>query len=189
MTPQPGGRLTRIDEGDALLLTRAFDAAPEDVWAAITEPARLARWIGTWTGDPAAGHVAFAMTAEGDDGSAPMRYEIERCDPPSRLTVASRTDFGNWRLALHVVPVTESITESVTESVTAARAAGRTELRFHHVIDDPAGLENIGPGWEYHLDRLVAAETGGDAAAITWDDYYPAQSGYYADLAGRTAGD
>ena len=50
------------------------------------------------------------------------------------------------------------------------------------MIDDPAGLENIGPGWEYYLDRLVAAETGGDVEAIAWDDYYPAQAAYYGDL-------
>ena len=32
--------------------TRTFRAPIEYVWAAVTEPARLARWIGTWTGDP-----------------------------------------------------------------------------------------------------------------------------------------
>lgn len=170
MTPAPTGSLARIDEGDALLLTRTFDATPEDVWAAITEPARLARWIGTWTGNPADGHVAFSMTAEGDDGSAPMRYDIERCEPPRTLAISSRTDFGNWHLVLVVRP-----------------AAAGTALDFHHVIDDPAGLENIGPGWEYYLDRLVAAETGGDPETIAWDDYYPAQAAFYADLAGSDA--
>ena len=37
----------------------------------------------------------------------------------------------------------------------------------------------VGPGWEYYLDRLVAAETGADVAAIDFDDYYPAQSDHY----------
>ena len=45
-----------------LVQTRTFAAPIEDVWAAITEPERLARWIGTWTGDPASGRVRFAMT-------------------------------------------------------------------------------------------------------------------------------
>lgn len=171
MTPQPTGHPVRLDEGDAVLFTRTFATTPDDLWAAITEPARLARWIGTWTGDPADGHVAFSMTAEGDDGSAPMRYDIERCEPPHALTVASTTDFGTWRLVLRVRP-------------TDAGAA----LDFHHVIDDPAGLADIGPGWEYYLDRLVAAETGGDPDAIDWADYHPAQCAYYGDLApGGTA--
>ena len=42
----------------------------------------------------------------------------------------------------------------------------------------------VGPGWEYYLDRLVAAETGGDVAAIDFDDYHPAQSDYYRALFG-----
>ena len=36
-------------------VTRTFHAPIDDVWAAVTEPERLARWLGTWTGDPATG--------------------------------------------------------------------------------------------------------------------------------------
>ena len=40
----------------------------------------------------------------------------------------------------------------------------------------------MGPGWEYYLDRLVAAETGGDLAAIDFErDYYPAMAEYYRE--------
>jgi hypothetical protein len=49
-------------------------------------------------------------------------------------------------------------------------------------MDDPAMAENVGPGWEYYLDRLVAAETGGDPAAIEFGDYYPAMSEHYRTL-------
>ncbi len=43
-----------IREGrDVLVLTRAFRAPIADVWAAVTESDRMARWIGTWTADPA----------------------------------------------------------------------------------------------------------------------------------------
>lgn len=33
--------------------------------------------------------------------------------------------------------------------------------------------------WEYYLDRLVSAESGGDPATIDFDDDYPSQSGHY----------
>lgn len=39
--------------GGQLVFTRTFHAPLADVWAACTEPKRLERWIGTWTGDPA----------------------------------------------------------------------------------------------------------------------------------------
>ena len=49
--------------------------------------------------------------------------------------------------------------------------------------------ESVGPGWEFYLDRLVAAETGGDVAAIDFErDYYPAMVEHYrAELAANQA--
>ena len=45
-------------------------------------------------------------------------------------------------------------------------------------------MESVGPGWEYYLDRLVAAETGGDPDAVDFArDYHPAMSGHYRPLA------
>ena len=45
----------------------------ESVWAAVTEPERLARWIGTWTGDPASGQVDFRMLFEGQSDDQARR--------------------------------------------------------------------------------------------------------------------
>ena len=79
-THPTGYRETR-DGHDVVVLTRQFPAAVEDVWAAVTEPDRLERWIGTWEGDPADGWVGFRMTAESPDASA-GRMWIDECDPP-----------------------------------------------------------------------------------------------------------
>ncbi len=67
MRTTPTGRRDRHGDRDYLVLERTFAAPVEDVWAAVTEPERLQRWIGTWTGDPASGQVTFRMTAEGED--------------------------------------------------------------------------------------------------------------------------
>jgi hypothetical protein len=57
---------------------------------------------------------------------------------------------------------------------------GRTVLTFTQPQIDPVEAESVGPGWEYYLDRLVAAETGGDVAAIDFErDYYPAMAEHY----------
>ena len=152
---------TRRD--DDLVFTRTFRAPIDDVWAACTEPARMERWIGTWSGDPASGEVAFRMTAEGEDVAAEV-YRIDVCEPPRRLVTRSGGEDGSmvWQLELDL-----------------AESDGVTTLTFAQVMADPAVAENVGPGWDYYLDRLVAAEAGRPVAEVEWDDYYPAQSDFY----------
>jgi uncharacterized protein YndB with AHSA1/START domain len=162
MSVTPNGRIDRDAEGRAtLVVTRDFTAPIDDVWAALTEPERLARWIGTFTGDPASGRVAFQMTAEGE---APAEdVEIVECDPPRLLAVTTHTAGGQWHLRL-----------------TLTEADGVTRLAFAQPGIDPVEAESVGPGWEYYLDRLAAAMSGGDVTAIDFDrDYYPAMAEHY----------
>ena len=60
--------------------------------------------------------------------------------------------------------------------------AGTTTLSFSQSVPDAEMAAGVGPGWEYYLDRLVAAETGADVAAVDFDAYYPAQSDHYRAL-------
>lgn len=160
MTVQPTGRIVRSDGSLRLTITRTFEATIEDVWAAVTEPGRLARWIGTWSGDPASGQVAFTMTAE---GAPAEQMEIRECDPPRRLAVTSHVGEERWLLDLDLV-----------------EADGVTTLTFSQPDIDAVAAESVGPGWEYYLDRLVAAETGGDVEAVDFErDYYPAMREHY----------
>lgn len=165
MTPQATGRHEVRQGQDVMVLTRTFRSSIEHVWAALTQPDRMASWIGTWDGDPASGSVNFRMTAEGDD-AAEQRWEIRTCEPPHTLVVRSSDDSGAWELELRLVEHDEI-----------------TTLEFAHVIHDVSVLGTVGPGWEYYLDRLMAAETGGDASTIAFEpDYYPGLSGHYAAL-------
>lgn len=159
----PTGRVDHDGERRTLRLTRTFRAPIEDVWAAVTEPERLERWIGTYRGDPGTGRVSFRMTAEEGAGFEDM--EIRECDPPRRLALTSRFGVSEWHLELDLDEVD-----------------GVTTLSFAQPGVDPEDGESVGPGWEFYLDRLVAAETGGDVAAIDFDrDYYPAMRDYYRD--------
>jgi uncharacterized protein YndB with AHSA1/START domain len=81
MTPTPSGRVVSLGDRLTLHIERTFHAPIEDVWAAITEPKRLARWLGTWRGDPAEGRVAFRMLFE--DGELEDDMEIRECRPRS----------------------------------------------------------------------------------------------------------
>jgi uncharacterized protein YndB with AHSA1/START domain len=160
----PTGRRQTRDGQEVVAYTRRFSATVEDVWAAVTEPDRLERWIGTWEGDPADGWVGFRMTAESPDASA-ERMWIDECDPPRRLATHSSTPYGDWHLALDL-----------------DERDGVTTLTFAQRMSDPGVAADVGPGWDYYLDRLVAAETGGDVAAVDFTDYHPADSDYYRAL-------
>jgi uncharacterized protein YndB with AHSA1/START domain len=160
----PTGRRQTRDGQEVVAYTRRFSATVEDVWAAVTEPDRLERWIGTWEGDPANGWVGFRMTAESPEATA-ERMWIDECDPPRRLATHSSTPYGDWHLALDL-----------------EERDGVTTLTFSQRMSDPAVAADVGPGWDYYLDRLVAAETGGDVAAVDFTHYHPADSDYYRSL-------
>lgn len=152
-----------------LVLERRFSAPIGDVWASITESERLARWFGTWTGDPAAGFVMVTMTAEAEP-VPPVRYEIDSCEEPRLLAVSATDDYGTWRLRAEL-----------------SEEAGTTTLVFRQLEVDTGAIGNVGPGWEWYLDRLVAA-VGGDVppGLDEFDTAYMAMSHAYAAMVARS---
>ena len=165
-TPAATGRLERRGTDDHLVWERTFRAPVDDVWASFTDSGRLARWFGTWTGDPADGFVTVQMNAEGD-AAEPSRFEIRACDPPTRLVVDVVDEGGAWFLDLEL-----------------REEAGTTTLTFSQRIDDVSVVEHTGPGWEWYLDRLVAAESGDDPGALDFDAYLTATHDHYRALQG-----
>ena len=141
----PTGRIERVGDRLTLFVTRTFDAPIEDVWAAVTEPERLERWLGTWRGDPACGTVASAM---GSRVEKPRRADG---DPRVRTAADAQGD-------LERRPVRWYLDVELTET------DGVTTLAFSQPDLDQVDSLSVGPGWEYYLDRLVAVETGGDPA-------------------------
>jgi uncharacterized protein YndB with AHSA1/START domain len=158
----PTGHLIDGPEGLTLQLHRTLDRPPEDVWSYLVDP-ELLRWYGTYTGDPASGSVQLAMAEAPDQ---PRECVIELCEPPSRLRVTLRDpQGGTWRLRL---------------SLDAAAEGPGTDLVFRQPVAGVEGMAgDIGPGWEYYLDRLAAALRGGDVDAVDFGDYYPAQKEHY----------
>jgi uncharacterized protein YndB with AHSA1/START domain len=164
MNPEPTGRLIRTDAGRTLQLTRTFRAPIEDVWASLTESERTARWIGPWTGEGrVGGTVTVQMTAE--EGAPGSPGIIRACDAPRSLRMDLDSGMeGMWSVA---VELTES--------------DGITTLAFEHYLSDADDVTNIGPGWEFYLDRLVAAHAGDEAMPV-WDAYWPGMQECYASL-------
>lgn len=93
------GRLD--DDRRTLVLTRQFDVPAEQLWTDFTDPDRLERWFGAWTGDPASGQVMLTMNAEAESVPA-VPCRILHCDRPRRLSVTVTDSFGTWQLAIGI---------------------------------------------------------------------------------------
>ncbi|MEU5692448.1 SRPBCC domain-containing protein [Actinosynnema sp. NPDC020468] len=144
-------RLVRTPKGVDLVLSRTFRAHAEDVWASVTDPERTALWFGPWEGR--CPDIRVRMAFEEQQPWTDVR--VVACEEPLRLVLKVVDDFGTWRLALRLSEVD-----------------GETTLTLVHHLPSADGLGEVGPGWEYYLDMLVASRVGG--ARPVFDDYYPA---------------
>ncbi|HXZ65393.1 MAG TPA: SRPBCC domain-containing protein [Streptosporangiaceae bacterium] len=64
-----------------------FDTDVDDVWSAITDPARLARWYGEVAGNlRVGGEFRSRVFASGWEGTG----RVEACEPPRRLVVTGK---------------------------------------------------------------------------------------------------
>ncbi|MBP6630796.1 MAG: SRPBCC family protein [Kofleriaceae bacterium] len=153
----PTGRL----DGNDLVLTRRFHAPIEDVWTSLTASDSTARWYGSWTGTPGTGNT-IAVKLLFEQGAPESNAHIDACEPPRRLALSTT---GEWGVRIEV---------------TLTHQAGVTELRFVHHLTDRELARDMGPGWEYYLDNLVAARAG--TTLPTFDQYYPSMKPYYSGL-------
>ena len=152
------GVVTTEDDGRLRLeYRRSWPDPIDDVWAALTEPERLARWIGRYEGPRGTGATGtFVMTQEEGDQSG-QGMTIVECEPPRRLVVEwEPTDYGHWRVELDLWA-----------------EGDRTVLRF--VQHFPAGTEvtDMAMGWHWYLDKL-SAELGDGTAPTDWDAFVSA---------------
>lgn len=107
-------------------LTRTYDADAEDVWEALTDPERLARWFSPVSGDlREGGTFSIQGNASGD---------IRRCEKPTwlSLTFGSPDSIVDLRLS----PAGERTTLELAHSVPLAMAGSG------------AGALYPGPGWD-----------------------------------------
>jgi uncharacterized protein YndB with AHSA1/START domain len=163
--PRPTGTTADGPRGREVRLTRRWQVDPGTVWELVTVPERLEQWVGRWEGDPSSGRITFFMTAEGDD-VAGEECTIVLCDPPRSVVLDTAVGEERWHLSL---------------TVDHDPASGVTTLTLAQLLAD-GGMADVGPGWEYYLDRLAAVLEGGDVQEVDFEDYHPSMSAYYAAL-------
>ena len=174
--PSGGGRILgslRAADGKGVVrMEDHFDTTIDDLWSAITDPARLARWYGQVEGDLRLGGE-FRTYLEADDIESTGR--IEACEPPRRLRVTTRETDASYQKGQGAPPFDDTIEATLTTDgdqtilVIEFRGLPLDKIAFY------------GAGNQIHVENLAAYLAGrerGDTEA-RWNGLVP----LYQDLA------
>jgi uncharacterized protein YndB with AHSA1/START domain len=169
------GSLRAADGAGVVRIEDRYDTDIDDLWAAITEPDRLARWHGKVEGDLRPGGE-FHMYLEADDIESTGC--VDACEPPRRLLVTSRETDESYRKGQGVPPFNATIEATLT-------ADGDQTILVIEVQGMP--LDKIafyGAGWQIHTENLAAYLAGrerGDSEA-RWGELVPPYQNLAANL-------
>lgn len=159
--PTPTGRLVPTDQGYDLTIQKTLPVAIEHAWTYITESQFTDRWIGPWEGRGSVGET-IKIYLDFEEGKPGFKFEILECQTPQYLRVRTLDDGLPWDLSIELTDEED-----------------QTELRFVMHDVDPSNIGEIGPGWEFYLDQLVAIIAG--EPAPDFEDYFPAQRSYFEE--------
>jgi uncharacterized protein YndB with AHSA1/START domain len=140
-----------------------FDTDINDLWSALIDPVRLARWYGQVEGDlRPGGDFRLLVHGSGWEGTG----RVEACEPPQRLVVRTRELSQQFDTTLEA-----TLTADGDQTILVIEAHGLPldKLPFY------------GVGWQIHVEDLAAHIAGGERgdAEARWADLVPA----YQDLA------
>jgi uncharacterized protein YndB with AHSA1/START domain len=156
------GSLRSADGKGIVHIEDRFETGIDELWSALTDPGRLARWYGQVEGNlRPGGEFRARVWASGWEGVG----RVDVCEPPRRLLVTSKE--------------ADAPDEEVMEATLTADG-GQTIL----VLDQRGlpldQLAAYGAGLQVHVEDLAAYIAGRDRAAeARWGELLPA----YQDLA------
>jgi uncharacterized protein YndB with AHSA1/START domain len=160
------GSLRSTDGVGVVRIEDRYDTDIDDLWAAITDPARLARWHGQVEGDLRPGGE-FRVYIEAADIESTGR--VEACEPPRRLLVTTRETDESYRKGQGVPPFDQSLDAKLT-------ADGDQTILVIEVQGMPVDkIAFYGAGWQIHAENLAAHLAGrepGDVEA-RWEELVP----------------
>lgn len=156
-TPRLLGTLGASPAGAGVVrLEDRFDTDPADLWSALSEPDRLARWLGEVDGDlREGGEIRARFFASGWEGTG----LVEVCEPPRRLVVrTSSPDAGDGVFEVTLTPDGDG-----THLVVEDRGMPTDQL--------PA----YGAGDQVHLEDLAAHLDGRERCdpRVRWVELHP----------------
>lgn len=158
---QIAGTLRSVDGKGIVHVEEVYATGIADLWSALTEPARLARWLVEVEGDVRLGGTFAARFTSGWEGTG----RVEACDPPYRLLLTMSAALED---------------DTVLEAVLSAELDG-TRLVIEERGLAAEDLPGHGAGWHAHLEDLAAHLAGRRAGNwhARWTELTPA----YEELA------
>ena len=157
------GTVRSADGKGVVRMEDRLDTDIDDVWSALTDPGRLARWMGEVEGDlRLGGEFRARFFSSGWEGAG----RVEACEPPLRLMLLTKTPGQPYE---HVIEVT--LVADGNETILAWE-----ERRMP--LDQ---LAAYGAGIQVHVEDLAAYLAGRECcdAEARWHELVPA----YEDLA------
>jgi uncharacterized protein YndB with AHSA1/START domain len=167
------GTLRSADGKGVVRIEDRYDTGIDDLWSALIDPARLARWWGQVEGDLRLGGEFRSKNADLESAG-----RVAACEPPRRLLVTNRETDESYRGGAGVPPFDETIEAALT-------ADGDQTILVIEVRGMP--LDKVafyGAGWQIHAENLagyLAGREPGDAET-RWGELVPPYQDLAADL-------
>jgi uncharacterized protein YndB with AHSA1/START domain len=166
------GSLGSAQSAGVVRIEDRYETTIDDLWRAVTEPDRLARWYGKVEGDLSPGGQFRTYVT---DAEIEATGRVEACERPRRLLVTTRETEESYGRGQGVPPFDEAIEVTLT-------ADGDETILVIEVRGMPLDkIEFYGAGWQVHAEHLAAYLAGrdhGDTEA-RWGELVPA----YQELA------
>jgi uncharacterized protein YndB with AHSA1/START domain len=174
------GALRTADGAGVVRIEDRYDTDIEDLWSALTDPERLARWYGEVEGELHEGGQ-FRVYLQGPDIDAVGNVDV--CEPPHRLLV--RTRETEQSASKGGGPSFEQAVEA-----TLSADAGQTILTIEVRGLPLAKLASYGVGWQLHAETLAGYLAGrpGPDVGTRWGEltefYEPMAAGISSSSSG-----
>jgi uncharacterized protein YndB with AHSA1/START domain len=166
----PGTRiLSSLGSADGKGVVRVqdrYDTEIDDMWTALTDPDRLARWYGRVEGDLRQGGE---FRAHVDDAGMDLAGRVQTCEPPHRLAVTLRETDESHQGGRGVPPFDEIIDATLT-------ADGNQTILVIEVRGMPLDVVAFyGAGWQIHAENLATYLAGRELSdtEARWSELVP----------------
>jgi uncharacterized protein YndB with AHSA1/START domain len=161
------GSLGSADGKGVVRMEDRFATDIDDLWSALTDPIRLARWIGEVEGDlRIGGEFRAHFFTSGWEGTG----RVEACEPPQRLRLLTKDPSLPYEEVIEA-----TLTADGDQTILVIEERGMP-------VDHLAGY---GAGVQIHVEDLAAHIAGGERidSEARWAELLPA----YEDLAANVS--